>query len=194
MLTPDGRRRVVLEGGASARYAPTGHIVYARGGQIIAAPFDVRRRAVSGQAAVVVAGASFDPAAGAAFFAFSRNGTLAYVPGGPLVKDRQIGWLDRRGTLTAIPAPRRFYAEPSISPDGRQIALTIRAANDDVWTFDSERGTFSRLTFTHDNNQVPIWSPDGSRIVYASDRHGVRRLMWRPADGGGQEEELTPPE
>ncbi|MGE5245301.1 MAG: protein kinase domain-containing protein, partial [Betaproteobacteria bacterium] len=194
VLTPGGKRHVVLEGGADARYSPTGHIVYAHGGQIMAARFDVSRLAISGQPVAVVSGGSFDPAAGAAFFAFSRNGTLAYVPGGPLLKNRSIAWLDLRGALTPIPAPPRFYAEPSISPDGRQIALTIRAANDDIWTYDTARGTFARLTFPHGNNEVPIWSSDGSRIVYAVDRQGVRRLVSRPADGSGSEENLTPPE
>ena len=185
VVTPKGDRRVVLEGGAYARYSPTGHILYVRGGEIMAAPFDAQRLSVTGRPAGVVDGGSFDAAAGAAYFAVSRTGVLVYVPGGPLMKQRSMAWSDRHGELTPIPAPRRFYAEPSISPDQRQIAFTLRAANDDIWTFDVARGSFARLTFPHGNSEVPIWSPDGRRIVYAVDRDGVRRLFWRPADGSG---------
>lgn len=136
----------------------------------------------------------FDPAAGAAYFALSRTGVLVYAPGGPQLKDRTLVWIDRRGTVAPIPVPKRFYAEPSISWDRRRIALTFRAANDDVWIYDIARGTFTRLTFPHGNSEVPIWTPDDRRIVYAVDRNGVRRLVWRLADGSGGEEPLTPAE
>jgi Tol biopolymer transport system component len=193
VLTPAGERRVILEGGAYARYAPTGHVVYARGGQIMAATFDVRRLTV-GEPVPVVAGGSFDIASGSAYFALSRSGVLVYVPGGPLVKQRSLVWIDRRGVVTPLPVPHRFYAEPSISLDGRQIAVTMRAANDDVWTYDIARNALTRLTFPRGNNQVPIWTRDGRRIVYGLDRHGVRRLVWRSADGSDEEQPLTPAE
>lgn len=193
ILTPAGDRRVLLEGGAYVRYSPSGHLIYARAGQIMAAPFDPRRLTV-GEPVAVVAGGSFDVASGSAYFALSRTGVLVYVPGGPMRKARSLVWLDRRGTLTPIPVPRRFYAEPSISPDGQQIAVTLRAANDDVWTYDIARNAFTRLTFPRGNNQVPIWTPDGRGVVYGLDRHGVRRLVRRAADGSGDEQPLTPAE
>ena len=194
VLTPKGERHVILEGGSFARYSRSGHILYAHGGQIMAVAFDAGRRTVSGQPVAVVTGGSFDPASGAAFFALSRNGTLVYLPGGPLLSERSITWIDRRGTMTPIAAPPRSYAEPSLSPDGQRIAFTMRAANDDIWTYDVGRGSFTRLTFPRGNSEVPIWSPDGKRIVYAADRQGVRSLVWRAADGGGSEEPLTPAE
>jgi Tol biopolymer transport system component len=193
VLTPAGERRVLLEGGAYVRYSPSGHLVYARGGQIMAAPFDPRRLSV-GEPAPVVAGGSFDIASGSAYFALARTGLLVYVPGGPMLKQRSLVWLDRRGAITPLPVPRRFYAEPSISPDGQQIAVTLRAANDDVWTYDIARNAFTRLTFPRGNNQVPIWTPDSRRVVHGLDRHGVRRLVWRSADGGDDEQALTPAE
>jgi serine/threonine-protein kinase len=194
VLTPKGERRIVLEGGASARYAPTGHIVFARSGQILAVPFDTARLATTGPPVAVVNGGAFDPNTSIASYAISRTGVLAYVPGGALARRRSIAWLDRSGALTPIPAEPRTYAEPSISPDERQIALTIRAANDDVWIYDLARGSFSRLTFPHGNSQVPVWSADGSRVVYSLDRDGVRSLVSRSADGHGAEEPLTPAE
>jgi hypothetical protein len=194
VLTSKGERRVVLEGGASARYVPTGHLVYARSGQILAVPFDASRHTVVGRPVTVVNGGAFDPQTSNAFYAVANAGVLAYVPGGPLTHHRTIAWLDRSGALTPIPVEPRTYAEPRISPDERQIAFTVRAANDDVWTYDIARGSFSRLTFAHGNNQVPAWSADGSRLVYSLDRDGVRRLVIRSADGRGAEEPLTPAE
>jgi len=109
------------------------------------------------------------------------------------VHDRTLLLVDRSGA-TPVRVPPQLYSEARFSPDGEQIALDIRAANDDIWTYDIARGTFARLTFTHGNNQAPIWSPDGSRIVYAVDRVGVRRLAWKPSDESGDEELLTPAE
>jgi len=150
------------------------------------------RLATTGQPVAVVNGGAFDPNTSIASYAMSRTGVLTYVPGGALGRHRSIAWLDRTGALTPIPVEPRAYAEPSISPDERQIALTIRAANDDVWIYDLARGSFSRLTFPHGNSQVPVWSGDGSRIVYSLDRDGVRSLVSRSADGHGTEEPLTP--
>ena len=194
VLTPNGQRHVLIEGGTNARYSPTGHLVYARGGDILAVAFDADRLSISGQPIPLERGGMLDTASGTAHFALSRNGTLVYAPGGPVAQERTLAWVDRGGSITPIHAPGRFYSEPRISPDGHQIAFDVRAANDDIWTYDIDRGTAARLTFTHGNNQAPIWSPDGSRIVYAVDRLGVRRLAWRPSDGSGSEELLTPAE
>ncbi len=192
VLTPKGERRILLEGGASARYSPTGHIVYVRAGQMMAVSFDASRLAVSGRPVVVMNDVAYDANTSVAFYALSRTGVLTYIPGGQLVRTRSMAWLDRQGNTTPITTERRTYAEVSVSPDERQLALTIRAANDDVWTYDLARGSFSRMTFPHGNSQVPVWSADGSRLVYALDREGVRSLVSRPLDSGGGEEPVTP--
>ena len=194
VLTPDGQKHVLIEGGVRACYSPSGHIVYARGGEIMAVAFDERRLAIVGHPVAIEHGGMLDQASGSAEFALARNGTFVFAPGGPVVHARKLVWVDSHGTLTPLEVPPRFYSDPVISPDGRAIAFDIRAANDDIWTYDPARGRFTRLTFTHGNHQMPAWSPDGSRIIYALDRLGVRRLAWRAADGSDAEELLTPPE
>jgi len=191
VLTPRGERRVLLEGGSYARYSPTGHIVYGHGANIMAVPFDTQRLVVTGQPVAVTQGGMFDTFTGNAYFAFSRTGTLAYAPGGPVKHESVLVWIDRHGTSTSMQLPPRFYGELSLSPDGKQIAMSIRSANDDIWVYDIARNAFTRLTFTRGNNQVPIWSVDGSRVVYAVARSGARTLAWRAADGTGVEESLT---
>jgi serine/threonine-protein kinase len=168
--------------------------VYARGGDIMAVGFDADRLTISGQPVAIEHGGMFDQASGSAHFALARNGTFVFAPGGPVLHERKLAWVDRRGTVTPLPMPARFYSDPAIAPDGRAIAFDIRAANDDIWTYAIARGRFARLTFTHGNHQAPAWSPDGSRIIYGLDRLGVRRLAWRAADGSDAEELLTPPE
>jgi Tol biopolymer transport system component len=190
--TTGGPRRVVLEGGASGSYVPSGHIVYARGGSIMAVAFDPRRLAVIGQPAEVVQGGMFDQFSGAARFAVAGAGTLVYAPGGPVpIAELSLQWQDRRGAIQPIDAPRRFYADPHFSPDGRVIAFTVRAANDDVWAYDTTRQAFTRLTFTQGNNQWPVWSPDSERVTYRNDRDKTATLYSRRADGSGAEERLT---
>ena len=157
----------------------------------MAVPFDTQRLVVTGQPVAVTQGGMFDTFTGNAYFAFSRTGTLAYAPGGPVKHESMLVWIDRRGMSTSMQLPPRFYGELSLSPDGKQIAMSIRSANDDIWVYDIARNAFTRLTFTRGNNQVPIWSFDGSRVVYAVARSGARTLAWRAADGTGVEESLT---
>jgi Tol biopolymer transport system component len=81
--------------------------------------------------------------------------------------------------------------EPRLSPDGRRLALTITATrNTDVWVYDIARGALSRLTF-EGTNAAPLWTPDGKRITYQSERVGAWGLFWTAANGSGPEERLT---
>jgi Tol biopolymer transport system component len=101
-------------------------------------------------------------------------------------------WVDRKGAEQPLPAPPHAYANPRLSPDGRQVALDITEASRDIWTYDLTRDTLTRLTF-EGINQLPVWTPDGKRIVYRSGKSGGggANLFWKLADGSGAEERLT---
>jgi Tol biopolymer transport system component len=62
----------------------------------------------------------------------------------------------------------------------------------DIWGSDLGRGTMTRLTF-EGSNAAAIWTPDGRRVVFSSDRDraGIFNLYWKPADGSGDAERLT---
>jgi Tol biopolymer transport system component len=107
--------------------------------------------------------------------------------------DRQLEWVDRAGKLIGTVGMPALYQGLDLSPDGKRVAVHRHDANGgDVWLFESDRGTISRLTFdpTQDNSS-PIWSPDGSRIVFSSRRNGKWELYVKLADGTGTEELLV---
>jgi serine/threonine-protein kinase len=100
-----GERRVLFEGGTYARYAPSGHLVYARAGELLAVPFDLNRLEVTGPPVSVVEGVSTSANLGVAQFNFSRDGSFAYVPGGASAGERTLLWVERKGAPQPLPAP-----------------------------------------------------------------------------------------
>ena len=78
-----GQRRVLIQGGMSARYVSTGHLIYARAGSLLAVPFDLKRLEVTGPPITVVEDVFTDPIMGLANFAISREGSLLYAPAAP---------------------------------------------------------------------------------------------------------------
>ena len=97
--------------------------------------------------------------------------------------------MDPKGAATVLTAEDNAYEDMALSPDGRKLALTIEGASWNIWVYDRDRGTLTRLTFENDNRDL-IWTPDGKRVVYTSLRNGLYGLYWRAADGSGAEERL----
>src|ERR1041384_4243643 len=120
-----GERKEILKGASMARYIPTGHLVFSRGGVLFAVPFDPSSLTVHGTSTPLVQNVSGDPTTGAANFAVSSNGTLAYIPGLFDLANRTLALLSADGSVSTFPAPLRSYMEPSISPDGRQVAVIV---------------------------------------------------------------------
>ena len=186
-----GKVKVLLDGGTNARYSPTGHIVFARAGAVLAVPFDLERLERTGDPVTVIEGILMEPG-GTAHFTFSDDGSLAYVPGGMLVTDRKLVWVNRQGEVDPLPAEAREYMHPSLSPDGKQVAVTIReGSNYDVWVSEVERGSLGRLTSDPGEDFAPIWTPDGKQVTFGSEMAGTGPMLWwRPADGSGPQELL----
>jgi eukaryotic-like serine/threonine-protein kinase len=191
-----GQRKVLIDNGADARYAPTGHLVFARVGVLMAVAFDITRHEVVGGAVGLVDGVSQAVntnsslyETGAAQFALSDAGKLAYVPGSIRPDSRNtMVWVDRTGEVEPLKlAPRRLFF-PRISPDGTRVAVGIRTeGNDDLWLYDLPRDTLTRLTSGDAAEKCPLWTPDGTRIAFMSGE-GV---YWMPWDGSGVAERLT---
>jgi eukaryotic-like serine/threonine-protein kinase len=112
---------------------------------------------------------------------------LGTVEGTP----RTLVWVDRQGREMPIPAPPRPYLLPALSPDGTRVAVFANDQQRDLWLWDLRRTTLTRLTSTPGVDVVQVWTPDSRRLIFTSERAGVRNLFWQPADGAGAVERLT---
>ena len=187
-----GERKVLIEGGSDARYVSTGHLVYVRAGALMAAPFDPDRLEVTGPPIAIVEGVMPSTGiTGAAFVGFSELGWLAYVPGTAQATERKLAWVDRKGEEKLLPATSQTYSGLSLSPDGQRVAVEIDEGNQqDIWVYDIAREVLTRLTF-EGSNQSPVWTPDGNKVTFYSNRAGSNDLFWKSGDGSGATERLT---
>jgi eukaryotic-like serine/threonine-protein kinase len=184
-----GERRTLIEGGTYARYEPSGHLVYARAGGLVAVPFDLKSLRVRGSPVTILEGVGTNPASGWAEFSTSTDGSLAYVPGGSSVIERTLLWVDRKGAARPLPAPPRAYLCPRLSPDGRMLVVGSEGAG--LWLYDLARDTLTRLTDTAGAFPLPIWTPDGKRVTFRSMVSSSLNLHWMPIDGSSVAERLT---
>jgi eukaryotic-like serine/threonine-protein kinase len=180
--------KVLIRGGSGAHYVPTGHLIYGVAGTLRAVAFDLGRLEVVGNPAPVLEGV-LTTGTGIADMAVAANGSLVYVPGGAGRGGQQTAVsVDRQGRASALPGlPVDSYRDVRVSPDGARLAL---ATQDDIWIYDLARATLSRLTTDPARDYSPLWTPDGERIVFTSQRAGYAEMFSRPADGSGGDELL----
>ena len=187
-------RKVVWHGSGGARYLPSGHLLYTVGNVLFAAPFDLKRREVRGAPVRVVEGLqrsmSFPGVVPA--FAVSRNGSLIYVPGGAATTALStLALVSRDGRVQPLDLPPQPYRHPRISPDGHNLVFdTDDGQNAVIWIYGLGGGGPPRQLTFGGRNRSPIWTPDGRRITFASDRDGTTTLFWQAADGSGTAERL----
>jgi len=186
-----GERRNLVQGGMNPRYAPSGHLVYAQGGSLIAVPFDPQRLTIMAAAVPVVEGVLQSPVTGAAQYSISATGSLVYVSGGVQSAQSRLVWVSRNGAEQPLAAPAQAYVDPRLSPDGRRVSVTVQEQEDQVWLYDLTRETLTRLTFEGNTNSNGIWTPDGKRIAFGSSMEGASNIFWQLADGSGGLERLT---
>ena len=179
--------QTVFFAGTTPRYVSTGHVVFWREEALWAVRFDPERLTVLGPPSPIIEGI---PAEG--------NGLGEFAVGGDVLFYREIGgtsgrvpmWLGRDGSVEVLdPSLSGRFGAPAISPNGRMIAMEYRAPGgdtQDIWIYDLDQETFSRLTFEGDINRYPFWNPDGSEVGFSSDRdYGFSALYARPADLSG---------
>jgi len=182
--------RRILDAASFGRYAPTGHLVFARKSRLMAVGFDPARGETRGEPFTLFDGVRVDWFTGAAQYAFSRTGALAYLPGTHEVPAHALVAFDPDGKEHALPTPTRPFMNLDGAPDGRRVAVTIHeGTGSDLWVADVEKGVLTRLTFEAHNIE-PAFTPDGQRVAFASSRTGAFNLFWIAADGTGTPERL----
>ena len=169
-----------------------GHILSVERGRLIARPYDLVRGRVTGEPVTVATAIAEDSPlrSGGAFAAGGDPPVVAYRSASP---EGRLLWFDRRGNVTEVKAPPGDYQNPWLSPDEQRIAVERTDPTTErhtIWVVDERRGLTSRLVADNTGAHMPVWSPDGSRIVFSSNRRGGIDLYEVDADGSGTGELL----
>jgi serine/threonine protein kinase/Tol biopolymer transport system component len=182
-----GERRTLIKGGTRGRYVESGHLMYFSGESLMAVPFNLKQMKVAGPPLPLPQqrqNETWLPGN----FSTSKQGILVYVKR-QSVSERELIWVDRHGNVQPIPVKLRMYWMPRLSPDGRRLCLTATDRIMKTWILDLERGD---LTLFGSRSHIGVWTPDGKRIAFSSNREGhSHNLFWQPADGSGAAERLT---
>jgi serine/threonine protein kinase/Tol biopolymer transport system component len=182
-----GNARVIGEG---AQYLPTGHLVYAQSGGLVATRFDPATGDLDQAPVPLLERVETSRFGGAYFAVASEAGTLVYLPTNAAVVDRTLLRVDRNGRAAPAIDARAGYESPAISPDGRQVAVTlVSETGSDIWIVDLERAT--RIRFTAGGTSAfPVWKPDSSAIAFQSTAPGPWNLFSKPLDGSAEAQPL----
>jgi Tol biopolymer transport system component len=175
-----------------AAFAPPDSLLFVIQTALMAQRMDMTRFELRGDPVRVADGVGTNIANSAAGFTVSENGVLAWRTGTEIAGGSQLSWLDRTGKATGTIGGPAAYREPALSPDQQHIVVDqAEGSGRDLWILDAVRGTKSRFTFDPADDRAPIWSPDGARIVFASNRAGgVFNLYQKNAGGAGTDELL----
>jgi Tol biopolymer transport system component len=188
----DGKetRRLLNISNSIAMYAAPGYLLFRREATLMGQAFDLDKLQLSGDPFPVAEQVGFDLSTFQTYFSVSHTGVLVYsaATGGKT----QLTWIDRGGKEIGVVGQPANYIRPSLSPDGKRVAVdgSDLQGNRDVWVLDLATGNPTRFTFDPAQDLFAVWSPDGSRIVFGSDREGPRNLYQRSATGASKEELL----
>ncbi|MGC2422086.1 MAG: protein kinase, partial [Candidatus Acidiferrales bacterium] len=174
----------------SALYALPGYLFYVNQGTLVAQPFDANGLRLTGPAVPVGTGVGLNPVYAYGYFSVSQGGVLAFQTTSSSVIS-QMTWYNREGVQLGTVGQPGLYTNSALSPDGTRIAVGVgERGTRDIWVYDLKRGTESRLTFGSVDNFNPLWSADGSRIMFTSSRAGPRDIYEQPGNGLGNAEPI----
>ncbi len=186
---------------SNAAYAEPGYLLYQRETAVYAHPFDAGSLSFTGEPVRVAGSVSFNGANGRGAFDVSQTGVLVFFEGsaGNVVSGRgenaggQFAWLTRTGGIQEPVGEQGPWGDIDLSPDGSLVAMTRVDGTADIWILDWQRGQQgvpTRLTLDAGNDVNPVWSPDGARVAFSSDRNGNMDVFVMNANGVGEAEPL----
>ena len=184
-------QRFLLQADSDALYAPPGYLLYLREQSLMAHPFDAATLKLTGEAFPVAEDVASPESYRLGRFSASEDGTLVYLTG---QSDRsQVLWLNASGQQEGPVGEGAIVGGIRLSPNGQTLAEIVQepqTKNVDVWLVDLARGVKTRFTFDPAADFDPVWSPDGSRIAWASNAKGHFDLYAKSSTGAGEAEEL----
>ena len=177
-----GQSHTVVKGGTLARYA-SGHLLYFQSGTLFAVPFDLRSMRTTGAAKPVLADVEVFANAGLPFYDVSSDGTIFYLPRNTGMEQKKIVWVDRSGNISPAAERERNYVGARLSPDEKSILVAILNGSSrvDLWMYEIARQSWTRVASEPDSTD-PLWSPDGTRFIFASNRNGTYNLFLLSSD------------
>jgi eukaryotic-like serine/threonine-protein kinase len=185
--------KILGKASSTVAFAPPGYLLSVRADNaLVAQPFDARTLALSGSPVSIAEDVVFTGALPAAAFSVSWNGVLVYQSGRwfyPL----KCTWLDRSGRQLETFGPTGNGLAPALSPDGTKLVSRIADAESSVyrlWLYEFDRGTNTRLTFDLQNDDCPVWSPDGGQVAFGRPIDGLTQIYVKSTDGSGPEKRL----
>jgi eukaryotic-like serine/threonine-protein kinase len=181
-------KRLVTKAGANAAYVAP-YLLFYRDQTLFGQPFDTKKSEPAGEAFPILTDIQYWPRISEAVFAATSTGLLVAQKAGDSGAS-QLLWFDRKGQEIGMGLKPGIYGNISLSPNGKAVASDTTdpaSQNTDVWTYDLENQSAKRLTFDPAIDSTPIWSPDGSRMVFGSNR-GVNFDLYLKDTNGAQEE------
>lgn len=154
---------LLIQNGYGARFVANGHVVFARGGTLLAAPLERDFRSVTQDPVPLSDGVQMESMTGQVQFSVSDTGTLVYIPGGDFAIGK-LAWVNRNGDVELLPVPEQTYVAPTVSPDGLSVAVDVADVNDFIWVWDVARREGRKLAL----GRNPVWSPDGRSLLFTS--------------------------
>ena len=186
-----GRPATLVEGGRYPRLTTDGHLLFVGGNTLRAAPLDLRTARLTGDPVEAITRTP-GTRTGVGMADVASNGTFVWLTIKEADKSRHRLWrVDRSGRDTPLSDLRASFSHPRLSPDGRRLAVTVEEQGASfVSIYDLERQSLTRLTREGDS-AAAIWTRDGKRLTYRSNRDGEWNLYSEAADGSGPVERLT---
>ena len=169
-----------------------GYLLYVREATLLAHPFDAAREELTGEPFPIAESVYSGGNRQSCDFSVSASGVLTYRQGDTRLT-RRITWFDRQGKKLGTVGNAGVYGGPNLSPGGERLAFRAtdpQTGNMDIWVRELRRDVATRLTFHEALDLRPVWSPDGTRIAFFSERDGTPTIYQKPANGAGEAEPL----
>jgi eukaryotic-like serine/threonine-protein kinase len=187
-------KRFVVEATANAAYVAPGYLLFYRDRTLLAQSFDPKAFSLTGEPTTILTEIQYLPQVRRAVFAVSDNGTLVAQTGTAVAVSQPV-WFDRKGKEVGVVGTPDVYGNVFLAPNGRFVATDKADMGSqnvvDIWTYELQRENAKRLTFDPSLNSVPIWSPDATRLVFASNRPFRFDLFIKNSDGAQEEKNIV---
>jgi eukaryotic-like serine/threonine-protein kinase len=174
---------------SNAVYA-NGQLLFHAQTALMAQPFDTGSGRLLGEPTALVDGVQFDPGVWRMVASVSDTGSMVYMRGSAVLGS-ELAWFDRTGKEVGARLPRDSYRDPSISPDGRKLAVALGDPLRTIWIIDLAQGTRGRLTFDTAIHISPAWSPDGKYVAFTSGAPPEASIHRKGVDGTTPDELLV---